>query len=35
LGGIDISPVVLILAVYFIQNLLREYGGGGIGTGGY
>ena len=36
LGGIDISPVVLIIAVYFIQNLLREYGGGGgIGTGGY
>jgi YggT family protein len=33
LGGIDISPVVLIIAVYFIQNLLREYGG--IGTGGY
>ncbi len=27
MGGIDISPVVLILVIYFIQNLLREYGG--------
>ncbi len=27
MGGIDMSPVVLILIVYFLQNLLREYGG--------
>lgn len=26
LGGIDISPIVLILAIWFIQNLLRGYG---------
>ena len=25
LGGIDISPVVLILILYFIRNLLYEY----------
>ena len=25
LGGIDISPVVLILLLYFAQNLIREY----------
>ena len=25
-GGIDISPVVLILLLIFAQNLLREYG---------
>ncbi len=25
LGGIDISPVVLILLIVFLQNLLREY----------
>ncbi len=25
LGGIDISPVVLILILYFIRNLLFEY----------
>lgn len=24
LGGIDISPVVLILLIYFLRNLLRE-----------
>jgi YggT family protein len=39
-GGIDISPVVLILLLIFLQNLLREYGfasshfgdvGGGFG----
>ena len=27
LGGIDISPVILILLIAFIRNLLREYGG--------
>jgi YggT family protein len=26
LGGIDISPVIVILAIIFIRNLLREYG---------
>lgn len=25
LGGIDISPIVLILALYFLRNLLFEY----------
>lgn len=25
LGGIDISPVVLILLIYFLRNLLREW----------
>jgi len=28
LGGIDVSPVVLILLLVFVRNLLREYGGG-------
>jgi len=26
LGGIDISPVILILIVWFVQSLLVEYG---------
>lgn len=26
LGGIDISPVILILLIFFLQNLIREYG---------
>ncbi len=26
LGGIDVSPVVLILLIVFVQNLLQEYG---------
>ncbi len=26
-GGIDISPVILILVLIFLRNLLREYGG--------
>ena len=25
-GGIDVSPVVVILLIVFIRNLLREYG---------
>ena len=25
LGGIDISPIVLILLIWFLQSLLREY----------
>jgi YggT family protein len=25
LGGIDLSPVVLILLLFFIQNLIHEY----------
>lgn len=27
LGGIDISPVILILGIMFVQNLLYEYMG--------
>jgi YggT family protein len=27
-GGIDLSPVVLIIIIYFVRSLLREYGGG-------
>lgn len=27
LGGIDVSPVVLILLLIFVQNLIREYVG--------
>ena len=26
LGGIDVSPVVLILVIVFVRNLLKEYG---------
>ena len=26
-GGIDISPVIAILIIWFARNLLREYGG--------
>ena len=26
LGGIDVSPVVLILLIVFVRNLLNEYG---------
>ena len=25
LGGLDISPVILILIIYFIQNVIRYY----------
>ncbi len=25
LGGIDISPIILILAIWFAQSLMREY----------
>jgi YggT family protein len=25
LGGLDISPVILILIIYFIQNVIRHY----------
>lgn len=25
IGGIDISPIILILAVWFVRSLLREY----------
>ena len=28
LGGIDITPIVLILLIVFIRNLMREYGVG-------
>ena len=27
IGGIDISPVIVILLIVFLRNLLREYGG--------
>ena len=27
IGGIDISPVIVILLIIFLRNLLREYGG--------
>lgn len=30
LGGIDVSPIVLIFGLIFAQNLLREYFGGGL-----
>ena len=31
LGGIDISPIVLILALFFLRNLLFElFGAGGL-----
>ncbi len=26
LGGIDISPLVLLLLIFFVRSLLREYG---------
>jgi YggT family protein len=26
IGGIDISPIILILIIHFVQNLLHEYG---------
>jgi YggT family protein len=25
LGGLDISPLVLVLVIFFVRNLLREY----------
>ena len=25
IGGIDISPIILLLAIWFIRSLLREY----------
>ena len=26
LGGIDISPIIVLLIIFFIRNLMREYG---------
>ena len=26
LGGLDVSPVILLLLLYFVQSLLHEYG---------
>ena len=26
LGGLDLSPIVVILIIFFIRNLMREYG---------
>ena len=31
LGGIDISPVVLLLGLFFVKNLIIEYGPGLVG----
>ncbi len=28
LGGVDISPVILLLLIFFLRHLLREYGPG-------
>lgn len=25
-GGLDLSPIVLLLGIFFLQNLIREYG---------
>ncbi|MDX1486312.1 MAG: YggT family protein [Alphaproteobacteria bacterium] len=25
LGGIDISPIILLLGIWFVRNLMREY----------
>lgn len=27
IGGIDLSPIVLILIIFLLRNLIREYGG--------
>ncbi|NQV55642.1 MAG: YggT family protein [Rhodospirillales bacterium] len=27
IGGIDLSPIILILLIFFLRNLLHEYGG--------
>ena len=27
ISGIDLSPIVLILIIFFLRNLIREYGG--------
>ena len=27
IGGIDLSPLLLILIIFFLRNLIREYGG--------
>ena len=26
LGGLDLSPIIVILSIFFIRNLMREYG---------
>ena len=26
LGGLDLSPIIVILIIFFIRNLMREYG---------
>lgn len=30
LGGIDLSPIILLLLLWFLRNLLREMFGGGF-----
>lgn len=32
-GGIDISPIILILGLYFVRNLIFEYMGPGVALG--
>jgi len=27
LGGVDISPIILLLGLYFLESLLHEYSG--------
>jgi YggT family protein len=31
MGGVDISPVILLLAIYFVQYIVHYY----LGSGGY
>ena len=26
LGGLDLSPIIVILVIFFLRNLMREYG---------
>ena len=26
LGGLDLSPIIVILIIFFVRNLMREYG---------
>ena len=30
-GGVDISPIIVLLAIYFLRQLLREYWGALVG----
>ena len=33
LGGLDLSPIVLLLLIWFLRSLLWEYGPGLLGVG--